>query len=563
MRAKKVIFPLLAYLFIQILTADSLVVLRGRSPRLASSEQLYRSKRQPSTPQDQLEILPNLATPGQQTQSTTSTSAAGNSTELSPEGNTKNSTVDSSDGIDCDNITTGRDNKCWAQLNLTQWVQEWLEDNTCHPNEPFASCFLRLEGFPGLDCTGIKPSACTAPQGDNMLKTPQVFYVAYNIYGTFCIPIFEAPREMIDMLTNESAINQYFFSWWTAVGNAATMASDNVDSIVQLLDPLSSADTFLDDVLISLTAAFSLVPGLGYLTSDMEAFTEDWLAFANIIENVLFTMPQLGRWLFPIDSSTSQVIQMAALSGEMANIIQTVQDNLNKTVVSVMRNATEFLAFASQGNFSESAPSLPDQTSYMLYAFNTYIISQALAGNNIYGVIAQDTNPQDLATNGSRIPYDLSDCKGGYNDQGICDNWWYSKRYSSAFGLDDFSHMNRDYGSALTTLFSNYTTGELLFEGAYACNQDGNYGQPVKVTATPGSINTACLSQLRVVSWDMSCNDPTGHNECEFLEIPRQNQFFGNCGSHSAFDVMADPIYCVPASYLGPLIAQDRIKLSR
>ena len=563
MRAKNVLFPLLAYLFIQILTADSLVVLHGRSPRLASSEQSYTSKRQPSTSQDQFEILPNLATPSQQTQSITSTSGAGNGTDPSPEGITKNSPVDSSDRIDCENNTTGRDNRCWAQLNLTQWVQEWLEDNTCRPNEPFASCFLRLEGFPGLDCTGIKISACTAPQGDNMLKNPQVFYVAYNIYGTVCIPMLKHPCRMIDMLTNESAINQYFFSWWTAVGNAATMASDNVDSIVQLLDPLSSANTFLDEILNSLTAAFSLVPGLDYLTSGLEVFTDDWLAFANVMENVLFTMPQIGRWLFPIDSSTSQVVQMASLSGAMSNIIQTVQDNLNKTVVSVMSNATEFLAFACQGNFSESAPSLPDQTSYLLYAFNTYIISQALAGNNIYSVFAQDTSPQDLATNGSRTPYDLLDCKDGYNDQGICDNWWYSKRYSSAFGLDDFSHMNRDYGSALTTLFSNYTTGELLFEGAYACNQDGNYGQPVNVIATPGSINTACLSRLRVVTWDMSCNDPSSHNHCEFLEIPRQSQFFGNCGSHSAFDVMAEPIYCVPASYLGPLIAQDRIQLSR
>ena len=341
------------------------------------------------------------------------------------------------------------------------------------------------------------------------------------------------------------------------------MASDNVDSIIQLLDPLSSADTFLDDILISLTGVFSLVPGLGWLTSDIKMIDEDWLAFLTVMENVLFTMPQIGRWLFPIDSSTSQVIQMAALSGEMVNIIQTVQDNLNKTVVSVMSNATEFLAFAEQGNFSESPPSLPDQTRYLLYAFNTYLISQTLVGNNIYGVFAQDTNPHDLATNGSKTAYDLSSCKDGYNEQGICDNWWYSEHYASAFGLDDFSHIDRDYGDVLTTLFSNYTTGELLFEGAYACNQDGYHGQPLNVMATPGSINTACFSQLRVVTWDMSCNNPTVHNKCEFLEIPRQNGFFGNCGSQSAWDVMAEPIYCVPTTYLGPLIAQNHIRLKR
>ena len=189
MRASTLLFPLLAYLFSQALTVHSLVVLHGRSPRGASSEPSHRLKRQPSTTQEQLEILPNLATPGQQTQGITNTSGAGNGTDSSPGDFTNSSPAVLSDGIDCDNITTGRDNKCWAQLNLTQWVQEWLEDNTCHPNEPFASCFLRLEGFPGLDCTGIKISACTPPQGDNMLKKPQVFYVAYNIYGNICISI--------------------------------------------------------------------------------------------------------------------------------------------------------------------------------------------------------------------------------------------------------------------------------------------------------------------------------------------------------------------------------------
>lgn len=359
------------------------------------------------------------------------------------------------------------------------------------------------------------------------------------------------------------AINQFFLSWWTAVGAASSMASDNVGAIVQLLDPLSSSNTNLDAILLTLTGFFALVPGIGYVAGGV--MSDGWIAFANVIENALFAMPQIGRWLFPIDSVTSQVVQMSALSTEMATIIQTVQDNLNKTLVSVMADTSAFLAFASQGNFSESAPSLPDQTKYLLYAFNTYVISQALKGNDVYGVYGQDTDPHALATNGSGTPYDLSNCKHGYNEQGICDTWWYSTRYSSAFGLDDFSHMNRGYGDVLTSLFSNYTTGELLFEGAYACKTSGNYGQAVNITTNAGVVNMGCLSQLRIVTWDMSCNDPMKHTaeECEFLEIPRQDTFLGSCGSHSAYSVMDDPVYCVPASYLGPLIAQNNIKLKR
>ena len=221
------------------------------------------------------------------------------------------------------------------------------------------------------------------------------------------------------------------------------MASDNVGEIVQLLDPLDNTNTILDDVLITLTGVFALVPGAGFLVSKVEGgFTEGWTAFAQVFENALFTVPQIGRWIFPIDSATSQVIQMADLSTQMGSIIQTVQNNLNKTLVDVMDNTTMFLSFASQGNFSASAPSLPDQTNYLLYAFNTYLISQALNGNGVYGVVGLDSNPQSLSFNGTKTnsAYDFSDCQG-YNEQNVCDAWWFSGRYNSAFGLDDFNHV--------------------------------------------------------------------------------------------------------------------------
>ena len=84
------------------------------------------------------------------------------------------------------------------------------------------------------------------------------------------------------ILTGPPAVNQFFLSWWTAVGDAASMASDNVGQIVQLLDPLSTTDTVLDDVLITLTGVFALVPGLGYIADSVEGFTEGWAAFAQV-----------------------------------------------------------------------------------------------------------------------------------------------------------------------------------------------------------------------------------------------------------------------------------------
>ena len=90
--------------------------------------------------------------------------------------------------------------------------------------------------------------------------------------------------------------------------------------------------------------------------------------------------------------------------------------------------------------------------------------------------------------------------------------------------------MNRNYGSQITGLFVNLTTGELLFEGAEACNSEGNFGQPVNITVNAAGVNTACISQLRILTWNMSCTMPQRQNahvdkNCEFLEIPPQEEF--------------------------------------
>ena len=88
----------------------------------------------------------------------------------------------------CTNITTGRANRCWDELGLTQWVQNWAADNLpkCYEYEGFSSCFLRLNGFPSLDCSQISPGACDAPQSSltiNLLTNPEIYYIVYNIYG--------------------------------------------------------------------------------------------------------------------------------------------------------------------------------------------------------------------------------------------------------------------------------------------------------------------------------------------------------------------------------------------
>lgn len=170
------------YFALYVFAIAALVGLPGSSTDLSFKDTSPQRKRQPATTQEQSSIN-GIFTPGQQTQNVTSTAGVGNGTDPDPGVITNVAATPISDEVNCTDVSTGRDNKCWGELRLTQWVQDWVEINACYTGEAFASCFLRKEGFPGLDCTGIRIDTCTSPQGDNVLKEPEVFYVAYNIYG--------------------------------------------------------------------------------------------------------------------------------------------------------------------------------------------------------------------------------------------------------------------------------------------------------------------------------------------------------------------------------------------
>ena len=118
--------------------------------------------------------------------------------------------------------------------------------------------------------------------------------------------------------------------------------------------------------------------------------------------------------------------------------------------------------------------------------------------------------------------------------------------------------MNRNFNRELTQLLNNLTTGPLLFEDAYQCNSQGSFGQPVNITVSAAGVNTACISQLKVLTWDMSCTSIEG--QCEFLEQTRQKTFLAQGHRVPGSGSIMRP---VPYGYLGPLLTQKGVQLQR
>lgn len=136
-----------------------------------------------------------------------------------------------------------------------------------------------------------------------------------------------------------------------------------------MIDVLSTIEVIVQDLLLALQSIFALIPGPLEIYAAHSAFGFTRQAVAQVESNALNTLPNIGRFLFPIDNSSSKIIQLSDLSANCAQtVLIPVQSNLNMTLSSVMSNASEFLAFASQGNFTALASSLPDQSNYLYFA---------------------------------------------------------------------------------------------------------------------------------------------------------------------------------------------------
>ena len=122
--------------------------------------------------------------------------------------------------------------------------------------------------------------------------------------------------------------------------------ADNIGSVVQIIDFSDSQQLTLQHVLLALQSVSTLIPGPLGVYAAHSAFSFTWQAIAQVMSNALNTLPNIGRFLFPVSDSDSKIIQFADLSANFAQtVLVSVQSNLNQTLVvlvSVMSNVSEW-----------------------------------------------------------------------------------------------------------------------------------------------------------------------------------------------------------------------------
>ena len=395
----------------------------------------------------------------------------------------------------------GIDPSCWDTLGMTQYTKDWVADpkNACG-NIPFAACFLGKHGLSNSNCDGIKDGVCINPSTQGL--SAQDWYIAYNIF----------------------TINQVFSSLYKAVGNANTLASESVGAIVALLDPVKPPNLLISDLTTALGIGLSLIPG-----------PEGKLA--KLILSTAQGLPKVINALFPTGTTDSRIDQWSTISDQVATVVNNYQHAVAGVIPTVLEDANNFLAYASTGSFSVASADLPDlsaESDALLAGLRTFIVGKALDANNFHLDRAIDTDISELQRNSSdALSYDTG-CGNGYDGAGICGSFWFDSAAKVTYSLNNYNSMGSSTHDILETLFTKYTSGDLLFGGAARCAAQGGPKDSLATTAIQpdGQVVIDCLSSAQLCTWDVNSIEA----DHEFTDCPSQPGYVvdgctGDCGS--------------------------------
>ena len=329
------------------------------------------------------------------------------------------------------------------------------------------------------DCISISSGTCPPPswiQFKDHNMSVRDFYAAYNIY----------------------AVWTFFNSYYLAIGNARSAATDSVAGIVALLDPPKTTNTELANINFAL--------GIGLTFINFEGFAGGPLvqSLVGVLLNAVRQIPQIARYLFPPPPGDTKFVQLGQISNQMGTLTVNLQQNV-ATALSVIQNDTStFLTLTGTGTFSNNpVVKMDQQSNSILTALNTYVISLCLQANHWQISRAIDTDVNQLVANGTKTTWNITDCGAGYDGKSMCGAYYWNKTMDVSYTLTSTDNMFQDPTPIMQQFFANWTTPQLLFDGALQCQLAKGTGN-LNISPSGGTndvTDTPCLSSVKICTW--------------------------------------------------------------
>lgn len=367
------------------------------------------------------------------------------------------------------------------------------------------------------------------------------------------------------------AINNFFVSWYTASGDAASRTSNEIEKIVTVASPPPEAkqDAWKGLVVDALLAGLAFVP-IAKPEQVLFSSANSALKAAEAPGRVLIAASAgVYGHLFPNDGTAlGDIVDIAALKTDLQDFTTDLQARFQPALTAAINDVDTFLELANTGAFSNAhPPSLPAQTAGLERALTTYIISVALSSANWNAVVAPATDVDGLLKGTYGKPNMEFGCDGVDPVTKMCNAVWSDVPNNQGLTLVQTTSFQNNPYDKYQQYFGGpefYTTPELLMVGAAKCRLRPGWGTGVMVTIDENGLNLDCLSQMKVCTWRTDCSE-TDEGDCLYKEAdcPSEeghgfspDRYRGN----PTWDVEDARKFHVPPGYMGPFILQGNLQ---
>ena len=331
--------------------------------------------------------------------------------------------------------------------------------------------------------------------------------------------------------------NGFFLDMYTAIGDATQSCANGLAAIIALLDPPTSENVVLDDILDAITFGLSL-------------YAEGSILMKALLRSAPQTAGLLGK-LFPSGTVDGEYQDWTVISQKLGQVTDSFRASVADGLPLIQDNITSFISWSQSSGLSGFRPPLNGLTDSMALSLNTYAISQIIQSQGIVVSRAPDTDVHALQTNGSKLNWNTG-CSGGYTN-GVCDTFFWDG--TDTYGLTDPNDFTKSYHDQLSSMFQNLTTGALLFTGARKCGiASGKNGGGAAAVNGQDPTQFSCLSNMQICTWDESGYGP--FVDCP--NLPAGNAVLGHFGVSGCIGSTDDiDSTDVPRAYLGPGVYQN------
>ena len=313
------------------------------------------------------------------------------------------------------------------------------------------------------------------------------------------------------------AINSFFTDWFTALQYATSQAALAIAPIITMIDPPSTTNMVLTDILAALTAGLAIIaaPEIGPALDGATA------AAASAFSTAIQQTPGVARVIWPMGTANSETVQIGELQTKLGSIDTDLSDRLDAGLQMIMSDIGAFTNFASSGSFSGNViPSLPKETADLNIGLEAFILTTAMDKNEwsvFWGPSFTDglvNTPQSQASNfGCTIePNGVCDLPKGKGKMGQPQGWaeWSSVVMNRSFSPQKY-FAKKSSGPTASAVMSAITSNgwgtlPLVFDASYNCSQTHNPSarNPVVSINDNSGIDFSCLGQLQV---NTGCDD--------------------------------------------------------